>query len=889
MYKNFLTQNNNLELDYFNKSRSFYNKSKFQSTQCSTQIIILLDKKTNEFIPFQVKCNSWNCEECSSQKAELLRSKLNIISPQEDFSFFLTLTTQPINLQRKDIITKHLTKNKLKIPYKIILNAQITLETSILFKKLNHIMNEYDKSLDLNKIKSRYKYKTKKQAEHKKEKILKTWFQHEVDVQIKKISQKDAVTKVVIKKRIYLKKLSQEEENKFKKQNKYLIEQEYNKIYLKKREELLNDSEFIESKRIWFNEVITRNQDKERSYFLVVEATKNKHPHFHILLNRFIPSYIIEKQLEVESKIYKNIDLKQELKENKFYSKCVNYVLKYFFKSFEGENSTIEFLNNTYKKFRLSYFSKNLYKKYPFLKTKQEPSEEKRFEEVERIQGGLNTSNLTFDPIKYKNPLTKELEYNKFKAKITKSTKNHNYPTISKYVKETIEPLRIPLLKAKQYTQLIQNLESALLLSSSSASLSNKILSTSPPPKKGEDEGAYVLDPTQLLTLNSTLRNKITLCTGDGGSGKTTILEQLNKQYGDKCKITYCCFTAQACSNINKKLNFNEAKTIHKTFNNIFSRSTIKFKHNENNVLNTDILVIDEFTMLDKEIFHNILKALSTKTHILLLGDEKQLSNFKSNSLYYELLKIKDISKIKLEGQYRSNSVILKNIKQIENKESIEEDYEESTIQEITQEVIKDKRKKILCNTNELVKRVNLECLEQDIKQRNIKTLSQYEFKIGDIVMNTKNNYSLDSLANGENLTILSYNKENQTLLAQRHLNNQIIEFPFKDTFYLVPAYAITIHKSQGSEYEEGFILIENVKGILLTNQNILYTACSRFRTNFKLYFLDEKAKNKCYNSNSDELNNDLIEYQKPKELLSELSKIILSNPNFIKNDPSRI
>ena len=52
--------------------------------------------------------------------------------------------------------------------------------------------------------------------------------------------------------------------------------------------------------------------------------------------------------------------------------------------------------------------------------------------------------------------------------------------------------------------------------------------------------------------------------------------------------------------------------------------------------------------------------------------------------------------------------------------------------------------------------------------------------------MNTKNNYSLDSLANGENLTILSYNKENQTLLAQRHLNNQIIEFPFKDTFYLV-------------------------------------------------------------------------------------------------------
>jgi hypothetical protein len=180
-------------------------------------------------------------------------------------------------------------------------------------------------------------------------------------------------------------------------------------------------------------------------------------------------------------------------------------------------------------------------------------------------------------------------------------------------------------------------------------------------------------------------------------------------------------------------------------------------------------------------------------------------------------------------------------------------------------------------------------CFQLDSIDRNIKTLSEYEFKVGDIVMNTKNYYFLDGLSNGENLTILKFEKEKQNLLVLRHLNNKVLELSMKDTFYIVPAYAMTIHKSQGSEFKEGIVFIENVKGILLCNKNIIYTGCSRFKNNFKLYFLDEKSKHKCYTHSSDELNNDLFEYSKPKELLSLFDKVLVSNPYRKLSSPAQI
>ena len=889
MYKDFKTPCGDIELDYFTKERTIFSKTKIKPTGCSKQIILMEDKETKQVVPFQIKCNSWNCEECSSRKAELLKSKLNIIAPQEDFSFFLTLTTKPIYLFYRDQISKSIAKPLIKINNQIIKNAQITIETSNLFKKFNKIMSEYDKSQDLDKIKSRYKYKSIEESQQKYEKIVKNWFNYELIVQLKKISQKEALIRVANQQNTYLKKLSNEQIVHFKQKNEHKIYKEYLEIFEKKREKLLNDQDFIKYKQRWFNEVLNRNQDKQRNYFLIIESTKNNHPHFHILLNRFIPSKIIEQYLDNESKIYKNLDLKEDLEnDNKFYNRTVNYILKYLTKSLEGENSTQNLLNSTYKRFRIYYFSKDLYKKYPFLKTKQPPLKEKRFEEVDRVQGKLNHSQ-PFDPSQYTNNLTRDIAYQKYKTQLTSSEINYSYLNISKYVEETLDPIKTSLEKEKIYTELSHSLKTGFLLSSLVDSKQNKIFPFLPLPRQGRKEKFYDLDTKQLLTLQTLFNNKLTLCLGDGGSGKTTILEELNAQYGDKCKITYCSFTAQACANINKKLQFNQAKTIHKTFNNIFSRNTIKFRHNEGNILKTDILVIDEFTMLDKEIFFNILKGLSPQTHILLLGDEKQISSFKSNSLYHELKNIEGVNIVKLKGQYRANSKTNHKISQIFQNVEIHNKFKENSINEAIMKVLKDKTKKILCNTNDLVQQINKQCLEKDSINRNIKTLSLYDFKIGDIVMNTKNNYSLDNLANGENLTILSYNEENQSLLTQRHINNKIQEIPLKDTFYLVPSYAITIHKAQGSEYEEGIIFIENVKGLQLTNINILYTACSRFRKDFKLYFLDDKAKNKCYNHRANELSKDIVQFQKPKTLLKELDKELISNPLLNFDDPSEI
>ena len=298
---------------------------------------------------------------------------------------------------------------------------------------------------------------------------------------------------------------------------------------------------------------------------------------------------------------------------------------------------------------------------------------------------------------------------------------------------------------------------------------------------------------------------------GSAGVGKTTLLKHFNEIYQKKINIIYCCFTAQSCNNINIKLNlydnFKKAKTIHRTFNNKFSIKNIQFNINENNLLDADILVIDEFTLLDKEIFFNILKALSLKTHLLLLGDNKQLSNFKSNSLYFELINL-NFPIIRLNTQYRSNDIVLSKIDDFFDKKDISSIYDEKTIQNSVKKILENKTLKILCNTNNLVNEINLLCLEKDSKNRTIKTLSPFDFKVGDVVMNTKNNYILNGLANGENLTILYLNEEKQVLVVERHLDNQRLELSFEQTYYLTPSYAITIHKSQGSEYDKGFIFI---------------------------------------------------------------------------------
>jgi hypothetical protein len=100
MYENYLNNHNEIELEYFTKKHKLFPNRKLNSSKCSSNGLIMLDKQTNQYVPFQIKCNQWDCENCSNQKAETLKSKLNIIAPQEDLSFFLTLTIKPITLYK---------------------------------------------------------------------------------------------------------------------------------------------------------------------------------------------------------------------------------------------------------------------------------------------------------------------------------------------------------------------------------------------------------------------------------------------------------------------------------------------------------------------------------------------------------------------------------------------------------------------------------------------------------------------------------------------------------------------------------------------------------------------------------------------------------------------
>lgn len=366
-----------------------------------------------------------------------------------------------------------------------------------------------------------------------------------------------------------------------------------------------------------------------------------------------------------------------------------------------------------------------------------------------------------------------------------------------------------------------------------------------------ESEG-MTFDTIQQEAIQQSLLHSVMILTGGPGTGKTTVLKGILcalklKQYN----IAVCAPTGRAAKRAKESTGF-EASTIHRLLS--FSWESNGFMYNEGNPLDEDVVVIDEFSMVDLLLFQSILKAMTPYKRLILVGDVDQLPSVGAGNVLKDLIDCQVIPVIRLERIYRQQSdsripYAARDIKfgkmpNLSNQGSkdfffISNTNEQQVADEILTLVadrlpkayhIKTKEIKVLCPQRS---RGTTCCfvLNKMLQERlNPKGDSlQYSstfFRVGDSVMQMKNNYD-KGVFNGDIGTIRQVNEDMGFLTVSFPDQFKDVRYEEEDLDELSLAYATTIHKSQGSEYNTVIVPILNSSYIML-QRNLIYTAVTR-------------------------------------------------------------
>lgn len=358
------------------------------------------------------------------------------------------------------------------------------------------------------------------------------------------------------------------------------------------------------------------------------------------------------------------------------------------------------------------------------------------------------------------------------------------------------------------------------------------------------------LDKIQKEAIIKAVINKILIITGSPGTGKSTILNFVIKILEDKNKkVILGAPTGRAAKRLNETSG-KEAKTIHRMLK--YNPRLNKFLKNENDPIEADVIVIDEASMIDIKLFENFLKAVKEDTSLILVGDVDQLPSVGPGNVLSDLIKSGIFEVIVLKKIYRQEgkSLIIYNahrirdgqfpyIKDIKSQDFffIEKSKPENVVNLILN-LITDKIPskfnydplhdiQVLVPTNKGIVGVsNLNKEIQDCLNDNKLKISsgQYEYKLGDKVIQLKNDYEKD-VYNGDIGFITNINLADKELLVDYDGRKVLYNFYELDEISL--SYSISIHKSQGSEFNCAIIPILTSHYILL-QRNLLYTAITR-------------------------------------------------------------
>ena len=388
-----------------------------------------------------------------------------------------------------------------------------------------------------------------------------------------------------------------------------------------------------------------------------------------------------------------------------------------------------------------------------------------------------------------------------------------------------------------------------------------------------EKKSGMTLDEHQVTAVKEAVRNGLLVITGGPGTGKTTTINTIIRYFElEGLEIFLAAPTGRAAKRMSETTGF-EARTVHRMLElNGGAEGSGGFERDESNPLEANVIIVDEMSMVDISLMYSLLKAISVGTRLILVGDVNQLPSVGPGSVLRDIIQSHACNVVMLTKIFRqeSTSDIIVNAHKINHGEEVILDnksmdffflkrYDADVIINVVLQLIKQKLPKFVDATPYDIQvltpmRKGLLGVERlnGILQRymnppaNDKVEKEYGstvFREGDKVMQTKNNYQLAweirtkfgltvdkglGIFNGDMGIIRQINDFAEQMIIEFD-EGRMVEYPYKLLDELELAYAITIHKSQGSEYPA--VVIPLLGGpMMLMNRNLLYTAVTRAR-----------------------------------------------------------
>jgi len=388
--------------------------------------------------------------------------------------------------------------------------------------------------------------------------------------------------------------------------------------------------------------------------------------------------------------------------------------------------------------------------------------------------------------------------------------------------------------------------------------------------EKIQIEEGLLLAEKQKTAVREALINGLLVITGGPGTGKTTIIKSILKLL-DKggYEVALAAPTGRAAKRMSEATGY-ESKTIHRLLEigYLSSETEIVFAKNESNPIEADVIIIDEMSMVDILLMNNLLKAVAVGTRLILVGDVDQLPSVGPGNVLKDIITSKIIKTVKLNEIFRQaeESMIIVNAHKVNRGEFPHLNKKDKdfffmsrwngadivkTIVELVSKRLPltygyDPMKSIQVLTPTKkgsigVANLNIElqkALNPKRSGKNEKIFRDSIFREGDRVMQTKNNYNLrwekhkeagiegEGVFNGDTGVIQKVSSENSTVTVLFE-DEKVAVYDYTILDEIEPAYAITIHKSQGSEFPVIIIPLFTGPQILMS-RNLLYTAITR-------------------------------------------------------------
>jgi exodeoxyribonuclease V alpha subunit len=367
-----------------------------------------------------------------------------------------------------------------------------------------------------------------------------------------------------------------------------------------------------------------------------------------------------------------------------------------------------------------------------------------------------------------------------------------------------------------------------------------------------QEKLSIILAEKQIEAVRCVTGNKVMVITGGPGTGKTTIINAIIRIFSViKTRIMLAAPTGRAAKRMMETTG-HEAKTIHRLLE--YSMRKGGFQKNADSPLDCDLLIIDEASMIDTLLMHHLLKAIPSNATFVLVGDVNQLPSVGAGNVLKDIIESKAVPVVELNEIFRQakeSSIIVNahliNEGKMPNLRSSQDKLDDfyfieqedpQKVMELIITLVKERIPKrfgfnpiddiqVLTPMHRgIVGASNLNMELQKAMNPGDEGVNRFGrlYKVNDKVMQISNNYDKE-VYNGDIGRIISINEEDQEIAVS--IDDREITYDYSELDELVHAYAVSIHKSQGSEYPAVVIPILTQHYILL-QRNLLYTGVTR-------------------------------------------------------------